>query len=109
VGKKRSAIEVLESGTCPDCGGKIELKDPRSKKALSEAGYTHRGGGFYGRGSCSQDDKKPDQTAQDKVEAKEKKRGGARWRARNLKLAEKKRSKRNLMRLEIFKSRGLRK
>jgi len=108
--KKRSKIELIEAGICPDCGGKLHFKNVQKKEALIQQGYTEIGDGIYEKTNCPGGAKQnPDEIARNTATQKEKKRSSDRWRARNLRLAETKRSKRNLKRSETLKRGGLKK
>ncbi|MBA7652090.1 hypothetical protein ES703_59919 [subsurface metagenome] len=108
MSKKRSKPELFEAGICPDCGGKLHFEGVKKKEDLIKLGYTETEDGFYEKNTRScRPHKNPDQVALGNAEAKEKKRGGAKWRARNLKLAEDKRVKRNLKRLQASQRGGI--
>ena len=110
MGKKRSKIELIEAGICPDCGGKLHFKNVQKKEALIQQGYTEIGGGVYEKTNCPGGAKQnPDEIARNNTEAEKTHRVKAKWRARNLKLAEARRSKRNLKRLETLKRGGSKK
>ena len=108
MGKKQSKIDLLYAGICPDCGGKLHFKNLIEKKRLEAEGYKPIGHGVFQKNHVPHDEaKKSDQKNRNNTEAEKTHRVKAKWRARNLKLAESKRSRRNLKRLEMFKREGL--
>ncbi|GAI13991.1 unnamed protein product [marine sediment metagenome] len=108
MSKKRSKDELFEAGICPDCGGKLHFEGIKKKEDLIKLGYVETEPGFYEKNTRScRSLKDPDRVVENKAEAGEKNRTKTKWRYRNLKLAEERRSKRNLKRLGLFKSGGL--
>ena len=106
--KKRSKLDVLDAGICPDCGGRLRFKNIIEKKRLESEGYKPIGHGVFQKDHIPHDRvEKTHLTAQDKVEVKEKKRFYDRQRNQGLKLAEEKRARRNLKRSESLKRGGV--
>jgi len=107
MSKKRSKTELFEAGICPDCGGKLHFEGIKKTEDLIKLGYVKTEDRLYEKNTRScRPHKNPDQVAQDKAETKEKKRSKDRWRSRNLKLAEDKRVRRDLKRLQTSQREG---